>query len=160
MSVESFQWLMEHGLELGYKLENIGPASVDLELGSAKFYDCLPPIYKGFYQASLNGTSVIFEPGLFYLASTVEYIKVPPTHCALVNMRSSLARKGLGHKMAGFIDPGFEGQITLELETSIPLDVAIGERIVQLIYCRLTEETKKPYVGRYRGQTGPTEAYK
>ena len=152
MSIEPTQWLMEHGLELGYKLENIGPASVDLELGSIK-------VYKREF-TELQGSIIWFEPGRFYLASTVEYIKVPPTHCAFVNMRSSLARKGLGHKMAGFIDPGFEGQITLELETSISLEVAIGERIVQLIYCRLTEETKKPYVGRYRGQTGPTEAYK
>jgi deoxycytidine triphosphate deaminase len=35
--------------------------------------------------------------------------------------------------MAGFIDPGFEGQITLELTTNLPLAVPSGERIVQLI---------------------------
>ena len=157
MSVETYQWMMEHGLEFGYKLENIGPASVDLELGAVHAYD-FRRRKEGFQKRIEN--PIYFRPGIFYLASTVEYIKVPTTHCAFVNMRSSLARKGLGHKMAGFIDPGFEGQITLELETSIPLDVSIGERIVQLIYCRLTEETQKPYVGRYRGQIGPTEAYK
>ena len=153
--IEPYQYLLEHGIELGYKLENIGPASVDLELGETKMYSNL---LRKFIPA--GGYKILFLPGIFYLASTVEYIKVPPTHAAMINMRSSLARKGLGHRMAGFIDPGFEGQVTLELETTIPLEVAIGERIVQLIYCRLTEETQKPYVGRYRGQIGPTEAYK
>lgn len=155
MSIEPYQWLVEHADELGYKKENCGPASVDLCLGDVRQY-----------MESKSGFSInpillpIFWNGCFYLCSTAEYIKVPATHCATINMRSSWARKGMGHKMAGFIDPGFEGQVTLELETSITLSIPRGERIVQLIYHRLTEATEKPYTGKYKGQTGPTEAYK
>jgi len=102
---------------------------------------------------------MIFFPYVFYLCSTVEYIKVPETHCAFIQMRSSLARRGLGHKMAGFVDPGFEGEITLELEPSLSIEVKRGERIVQVIYQRLSEKSEKGYRGRYFGQIGAREAY-
>lgn len=146
--IEPYQWLLDNAETLGYNRDNVGPASVDLCLGIVK-----GKLVRGTYE------NVIFDPGIFYLCSTLEYIKMPTTHCGMINMRSSLARKGLGHKMAGFIDPGFEGQITLELETALPLQVAYGERIVQLIYIRLSETTDHPYTGRYNGQRGPTEAY-
>lgn len=157
---EPYQWLVEHAEELGISESRIGPASVDLGITSVIIDRWMTPWYTlrtkkhGYFQ------TFTFEPGHFYLVSSVEYIKMPVTHCGLVNMRSSLARKGLGHKMAGFIDPGFEGQITLELETSVPVEVSLGERIAQLVFCRLSEATVKPYKGRYNGQRGPTEAYK
>ena len=153
MSVMPYQWLLRHTKELGYKEENIGPASVDLELGEVKVYS------KFKREFILIDRVSYFYANEFYLCSTLEYIKVPPTHCALVNMRSSLARKGLGHKMAGFIDPGFEGQITLELESSTDVEVKKGDRIVQLIYMRLSEETEKPYTGKYSKQVGATLCY-
>lgn len=155
--IEPYQWLVNNYKELGYKYENISSASVDLELGSLSIYNA----ERGRFNSIPNnkGIAYNFAPGRFYLASTIEYIKVPPTHCAFINMRSSWARKGLGHKMAGFIDPGFEGEITLELEPSISVKIAKGERIVQIIYCRLSEETIKPYQGKYKGQKGATEAY-
>lgn len=148
MSIEPYQWLMAHSGKLGIHQDSIGPASVDLRLGA------IEPLY-----TSSNNHAIILEPGKFYLASTLEYVTVPVTHCAFVHMRSSLARKGLGHKMAGFVDPGFEGQITLELETSCRIETYRVERIVQLIFARLTEPTAKPYAGRYQGQRGPTRAY-
>jgi dCTP deaminase len=164
--IETHQWLVRHAEEFGYKPENVGPASVDLCLGDVQCARRFDALLIGhfpatpFFKCYPNDDGVVrFVGNTFYLCSTVEYILVPSTHCAFINMRSSLARKGLGHKMAGFIDPGFEGQVTLELETSLPVDVSIGERIVQLIYCRLTEETDKPYTGKYLGQRGPTEAY-
>lgn len=156
--IEPYQWLLAWQEELGYKKENISGASVDLELGEVKVF------YRRNSQLPLEplillDNPIVFYPNTFYLCSTVEYIKVPSTHCAFINMRSSLARKGLGHKMAGFIDPGFEGQITLELEAAIPVEVLRGERIVQIIYMRLSEKTQKPYEGKYKGQVGATEAY-
>lgn len=166
--IEPYQWLRAHADEYGFAPSNIGPASVDLCLSpNLKVfrndpYIHAPKVYE--IQAAplfvdLSG-EVVFLPGHFYLCATIEYIIVPRTHCAFVNMRSSLARRGLGHKMAGFIDPGFEGQVTLELETAVPLHVPVGERIVQLVYMRLSEVTEKPYSGRYQGQRGATEAYR
>ena len=155
--IEPYQWLCAHANECGFPPTNIGPASVDLSLGEVKVYNRYS--YKFDMVKGLHNGMYRFYPGNFYLCSTLEYIKVPPTHCAFVNMRSSLARRGLGHKMAGFIDPGFEGQVTLELSTDAPVDVLPGERIVQIIYSRLTEITEKVYSGKYKGQIGATEAY-
>lgn len=154
--IEPYQWLITHADAYGYKAEHVGPASVDLCLGNAKRYSTR---YQDFMPCTFDSNATTFLPEAFYLCSTQETISVPPTHCAFLNMRSSWARKGLGHKMAGFIDPGFTGQITLELETSIPVVVPLGERLVQLVYMRLTEPTLLPYAGRYQGQTGPTQAY-
>lgn len=150
--IEPYQWLYAQAQALGYNPAHVGPASVDLCLGDVKVLDKKHIRWSGY--------SVLFEPWVFYLCSTLECITVPLTHCAFLSMRSSLARRGLGHKMAGFIDPGFTGQITLELETSMPIEVTHGARIVQLIYMRLTETTERPYSGRYLGQRGPTESYR
>lgn len=150
--IEPYQWLVENAEKLGYNKANCGPASVDLRLGEVKGYE---PHTKLFHLVESN----TLYKGCFYLCSTLEHIRVPETHCGFINMRSSWARKGLGHKMAGFIDPGFEGQITLELETAIDVFAPMGLRIVQLIYQRLTEPTSKPYSGKYLGQRGATEAY-
>lgn len=154
--IEPYQWLFSKAKELGYKEENVGPASVDLCLGEVKFYLRRE---QSFIKVHYIDDKILFRPDNFYLCSTEEYIRVPTTHCAFINMRSSLARKGLGHKMAGFIDPGFEGQVTLELETSIFLEVERGTRVVQIIYHKLSEETEKSYIGKYLGQKGATEAY-
>lgn len=174
--IEPYQWLLKHYKEFGYKEENVGPASVDLCLGDVKVYSsiadlCLGDVHSfSTVQETILGasrtepfdafTGYLFYRNTFYLASTEEYIKVPPTHCAFINMRSSLARRGLGHKMAGFIDPGFEGQVTLELTTDVEMNIRRGERVVQIIYYRLSEKTLKPYTGKYLKQVGPTEAYK
>ena len=160
--IEPYQWLVNHAEALGFSSELCGPSSVDLRLGGFVRWVYAAPHDSGewneFDFEKAGYPSVLFAPGCFYLCTTQEYVKVPPSHCALINMRSSWARQGLGHKMAGFVDPGFEGQITLELETAILLNIQIGTPLVQLIYMRLTEETAKPYAGKYLGQHGPTRA--
>lgn len=161
--IEPYQWLLANAEKLGLVKENIGPASVDLRLGDlVKMVGRMNKEGEDEVRSfglRVNGEGFTFHPGYFYLCSTVEYVKVPDTHCASLMMRSSLARRGLGHKMAGFIDPGFEGEITLELSADIPVRVGFRERIVQIVYHRLSEVTEKVYRGKYLGQTGPTEAY-
>lgn len=161
MGVEAYQYLIAHAAELGLNPAHIGPASADLCLGG--IIEILGritgdgTIAKAEYQ--LLGDEYFLFPGRFYLASTIETIYVPPTHSAMIMMRSSWARRGMGHRFAGWVDAGFRGQVTLELDTLVPLRVPKGERIVQIIYERLTEPTERPYAGRYLGQTGPTPAY-
>lgn len=156
MSIEPYQFLVAHAAALGLNPAHIGPASADL---------CVGEVYMlndhGHLQsiAAHHAQEFTLYPGHFYLASTVETIYVPPTHGATVMMRSSWARRGLGHRYAGWVDPGFRGQVTLELDTLTRLVVPKGERIVQIIYDRLTAPTEKPYAGRYLGQQGPTPAY-
>lgn len=100
-------------------------------------------------------------PGQFVLAHTLETITLPADIAARVEGKSSLARLGLlTHATAGFADPGFSGQITLELfnlsQENIPL--VPGQPIGQLCFIPLTSPAKRPYgspgVGHYQGQTG------
>ena len=97
----------------------------------------------------------------FSLLSTKEVITLPGDIKADVHGRSSLARKGLFiHVSAGFIDPGFSGQITLECinVSGEPITLLSGDRVAQICFYTLDGESKKPYDGRYQHQRGPTES--
>lgn len=104
--------------------------------------------------------------GDFILASTQETVHIPNDVVGLVNGKSSLGRRGLViHQTAGFIDPGFKGQITLELTmvSNKPLRLHAGQPICQLVLMRLTSAAERPYGSdglgsHYQGQQGPTPA--
>ena len=106
---------------------------------------------------------IILWPGSFVLASTVETIKLSDRIAARVEGKSSLGRLGLlTHITAGFIDPGFEGQITLEMSnvTTRPIILHVGMKIAQVCFTRMESPSIRPYgsalVGsHYQGQTGP-----
>jgi dCTP deaminase len=65
---------------------------------------------------------------------------------------------GLQIQNAGFVDAGFEGQITLELynQSEKPILLKAGVRICQLVFFQLDETTEKPYSGKYQNQQGAT----
>lgn len=103
----------------------------------------------------------LIEPGEFLLASTVERITLGGQTAARIEGKSSLARVGLAvHVTGGFIDPGFSGQITLEIVNMLhrPLMLHAGMRIAQVAFLPVMGEVVKPYsrTGRYNNQTGPT----
>jgi dCTP deaminase len=135
--------------------ENVNPASLDLTLG-AGYIDL---ITGDRHELEPMGVLTL-QPGQAILASTTEYIKMPADCAGMIVLKSSMARKGLDHALAGFIDPSFEGEITLELHTHRMIRLTRGQRIVQLILLRLESLPLKGYgeTGRYNGQRGPTEA--
>ncbi|CAM4142276.1 dCTP deaminase [Helcobacillus massiliensis] len=106
----------------------------------------------------------MLHPGEFVLASTYETVELPDNIAARLEGKSSLGRLGLlTHSTAGFIDPGFDGHITLELSNMATLPVALwpGMKIGQLCFFRLSSAADKPYgsagnLNRYKGQRGPT----
>lgn len=106
-------------------------------------------------------------PGEFWLGSTAETISVSRSLVAQVNGKSTLGRQGLlVHATAGFIDPGFTGQITLELANvgEETLRLAVGQRIAQIVFMRMGRAAERPYGdpslgSHYQGQTGPTVAH-
>src|SRR5699024_8390893 len=106
----------------------------------------------------------MLHPGEFVLASTYEQITLPDDVAARLEGKSSLGRLGLlTHSPAGFIDPGFQGHITLELSNMATLPVALwpGMKIGQLCFFRLSNPSSRPYgsagnLNRYLGQRGPT----
>ena len=106
----------------------------------------------------------MLHPGEFVLASTYEQITLPDDIAARLEGKSSLGRLGLlTHSTAGFIDPGFQGHITLELSNMATLPVALwpGMKIGQLCFFKLSSAAEHPYgsegnLNRYLGQRGPT----
>jgi dCTP deaminase len=100
----------------------------------------------------------LLEPSKFVLASTQEKISVPNHLAAFVAGRSSVGRLGLQIQNAGFVDSGFQGQITLELynQSEKPILLKAGVRICQLVFFQLDETTEQPYSGKYQGQEGAT----
>jgi dCTP deaminase len=106
----------------------------------------------------------ILHPGEFVLGSTLERITLPDDLVARLEGKSSLGRLGLLiHSTAGFIDPGWDGHVTLELSNvaNLPITLYVGMRIGQLSFVQLTEAAETPYgasvIGsKYQGQEGPT----
>lgn len=137
----------------------VQPASVDL---------CLGP-----YLTTVDGNTThkiphTMLPGEFLLASTVEEVHLSPSLAARVEGKSSIGRLGLAvHVTAGFIDPGFRGQITLELlnVSGRPIELRDRMRISQLSITRLSSPAVRPYGtpslrSHYQGQSGPTPSWR
>lgn len=143
-------WAEAGGLE-PYNPECINSASVDL---------CISPTIIQLTTPGIELPCRVIDlwPGLPILATTVEYIKLPDNLAGVIYLKSTWARRGLDHALAGWIDPGFEGEITLELHAHRPLTINPGDRVVQMVLHRLIESTDQPYQGKYQGQRGATRA--
>lgn len=106
----------------------------------------------------------VLHPGEFVLGATYEYVTLPDDVAARLEGKSSLGRLGLlTHSTAGFIDPGFNGHITLELSnmSTLPLKLYPGMKIGQLCFFQLSSPAEHPYGSastgsHYQGQRGPT----
>src|SRR5580765_2236662 len=109
-------------------------------------------------------TPFILHPGEFVLGSTLERLRLPDDLVARLGGKSSLGRLGLLiHSTAGFIDPGWDGHVTLELlnVANPPITLYVGMKIGQLSFVQLTEPAENPYGAallgsKYQGQAGPT----
>jgi len=155
--IKSDHWFYDYGMGVfdPFNTEQVNPASYDLKLDN-RFID----LHSG-------KTSVVdeitLEPansglGSAILASTWEYITIPDYLCAAVFLKSSMARLGLDHALAGWVDPGFEGNLTLELHAHRPITLHAGQRVIQIVLYELDQVAANPYRGKYKGQTGPTMA--
>jgi dCTP deaminase len=159
------------------------PASLELTLGNrfampggpeddmAEYEECDPITNKwiGLTRkqfAARTWTDICIAPDEFMLGHTVETVTIPNDVCAQVNGKSSLGRIGLQvHATAGFIDPGFEGQITLELKNMSKQSIWLqpGMRIAQLVFFYTDRPVKRPYGhpdlnSHYQNQVGAVSA--
>ncbi len=138
----------------------IQPASIDCRIGNDylvvedKKMDIITLDNEILYQ-HIEGDSITLPAHSFILATTMEYVKLPHDITAFVEGRSSVGRMGLFIQNAGWVDPGFEGQITLELynANSLPIKLQAGRRICQLVFCKMDKAAQTPYRGKYQGQT-------
>ena len=151
----------------------VQPSSVDLRLGSS---------FRVFRNHTLGHIDVkqdlsdlttlldadaddpfILHPGEFVLGATLERVSLPDDLVARLEGKSSLGRLGLLiHSTAGFVDPGFDGQLTLELSNvaNLPITLYPGMRIGQISFQRMTTPADTPYGSgelgsKYHGQRGP-----
>lgn len=108
------------------------------------------------------GNGFLIQPGQFILAHTLEYIKMPFNVTANLVLKSTSARCGLNHFNAGWIDPGFEGQLTLEIVNHFPMPLLLkpGQRICQItIGDCYPPDNLYGDKGHYQFQKGVTEAW-
>jgi len=150
------------------------PASVDLRLGhefvvyNLPHVSCIdtadPATTEGYTETVRveEDEGFILHPGEFVLGSTLEWVGLPDDLVARVEGRSSIGRLAVVvHATAGFIDPGFEGRITLELSNlgRVAVKLYPGMRISQLVFHSMTSPADRPYGpergSKYFGQQGP-----
>ncbi|MES3160199.1 MAG: dCTP deaminase [Halorubrum sp.] len=154
--------------------QQVQPASVDLRLGE-RFLEfqrtnipCIHPTEAdevGEYVTETTvpkGDEFILHPGDFVLGTTVERVEIPEDLVAHVEGRSSLGRLAIVvHATAGLCDPGYRGQITLELSNlgTAPVALSPGMRVSQLTFTTLTSPADRPYGtergSKYQNQDGP-----
>lgn len=143
--------------------EQIQPASVDIRLGNT--YSVVDDTPSGIISLeskigykTITADTYLILPGQFVLATTMEYFELPDNLTAFVEGRSSLGRMGLFIQNAGWVDPGFKGEITLELYNAnrCAIELKSGRRVGQLVFAELDDHALNPYNGKYQGQTGAT----
>src|SRR5213596_3324612 len=106
----------------------------------------------------------ILHPGEFVLGQTLEWVELPDDLVARLEGKSSLGRLGLLiHSTAGYVDPGWDGNLTLELSNvaNLPITIYPSMKIGQLSFMQLTEPAASPYGSdalgsKYQGQGEPT----
>ena len=143
--------------------EQVQPASVDIRLGSTfSIVEDSPTgvitMDKEIPYKTIQSDTYTLLPNQFVLATTMEYFELPDNLTAFVEGRSSLGRMGLFIQNAGWVDPGFRGEITLELYNAnrCAIELRAGRRVGQLVFAEMDEAALNPYRGKYQGQRGAT----
>jgi dCTP deaminase len=137
----------------------IQPASIDLRLGEhflkvdENSVDSIA-LDQPVPYLEIKKREIVIPPQTFLLAVTREFIRLPADITAFVEGRSSIGRIGLFIQNAGWVDPGFEGTITLELYNAnrLPIRLTSGRRICQIVFARMDGPASRPYAGKYQHQ--------
>ncbi len=143
--------------------DQVQPASVDIRLGNTfSIVEDSPTgiitLDKEIRYKTIESDTYVLLPNQFVLATTMEYFELPNDLTAFVEGRSSLGRMGLFIQNAGWVDPGFKGEITLELYNvnRCAIELKAGRRVGQLVFSRMDAMALNPYNGKYQGQKGAT----
>jgi dCTP deaminase len=106
----------------------------------------------------------VLHPGEFVLGQTLEWVELPDDLVSRLEGKSSLGRLGLLiHSTAGYVDPGWKGNLTLELSNvaNLPISLYYGMKIGQISFLRMSSPVERPYGSpelgsKYQGQSQPT----
>ena len=107
-------------------------------------------------------TEFAIKPQSHLLIGTIESVNLPNNLCADLSLKSKFGRKGFLPWSQGFVDPGFQGKLTISLINMSPHPVIFsgGQKICHIVFRQLSAATQKPYDGEYnrsKGATGPKE---
>jgi dCTP deaminase len=155
------RWIRRWGAQGGadpFEADQVNAASYDVRVGGHWICPTRDP------QEFEAGEIKLF-PGEVVLASTLEYVRIPRDVACDLKLKSTLGRLWINHSLAGWCDPGFEGNITLELQNlgPEPFVLEAGRRIAQLIFISMESEPELAYgepgsSSHYQGQRGTTRA--
>jgi dCTP deaminase len=155
-------------------LDDLQPSSVDVHLGNdfrvfrnSRYAFIDPNQAQPDLTELIEASSVdpfVLHPGEFALGATLERIKLPDDLLGRLEGKSSLGRLGLMiHSTAGYVDPGWDGYLTLELSNvaNLPILLTPGMKIGQISFNRMSTPVDRPYGtpglgSHYQGQKGPT----
>jgi dCTP deaminase len=137
----------------------VNPASLDVRLGNTLLIESAqsPQLVPYPLEHHSQEHPYMMRPGEFVLAQTLEVFNIPVDLAAQFVLKSSRAREGIEHLLAGFADPGFNGSVmTLELHNSRQLHAVPiwpGMKIGQMIFYVMADVPIKSYavVGNYNG---------
>jgi dCTP deaminase len=159
--IKNDRWIRSWGSQGGvapYQPEQVNAASYDVRVSEHWICPTRDP-------EEFRAPHIKLFPGEVVLASTIEIVRIPHDVACDLKLKSTLGRLWINHSLAGWCDPGFEGQITLELQNlgPEPFILEAGRRIAQLIFIRMEEEPEVPYGAplsgsHYQGQLGTTRA--
>lgn len=157
-----------------YDPADLQPSSVDLHLDRSfrvfrnnryPFIDVRSPQPDLTEMLTVNDDEpFVLHPGEFVLGQTLEWVELPNNLVSRLEGKSSLGRLGLLiHSTAGYVDPGWKGNLTLELSNvaNLPIALYFGMKIGQISFFKMSSPVERPYGtpslgSRYQGQSEPT----
>ena len=152
------EWAENGGMD-PFDPESINPASIDLRLG----YHIRYPKEEGWSDPiGTDKAPWVIYPGQIVLLHTLEFTKIPVNAVALLFLKSTAGRNGLEHLHAGYGDPGFHGQWTLEIINHWPYPKYLNP-LMKLVHLVLVDscqpEVEYSLVGHYQNQIGSTKPW-
>lgn len=142
---------------------NIESASIDLILGSTYLSPLIPKneiqhISQPIEYEQFDTKQILIQPKSFILATTKEYLRSNENLTGFIEGKSSIGRAGLFVQNAGWVDPGFEGNITLELYNANNFSLVLyeGMKICQIVFAETKTPSNNPYNGKYQRQKNTT----
>lgn len=148
------EYVASHRMIENFSPEQVNPASYDLRIGPDIMWEDPHNLQPGAlipHKMDEEGWEV--DPGEFVLAHSVESFNLPENVCAFVKLKSSRAREGWEHLMAGWCDPGWYGSVlTLELKNMSQyrrLHLRPGMLMVQMIFMFVDRPVSQLYKGSY-----------
>ncbi|HEY4592587.1 MAG TPA: dCTP deaminase [Thermoanaerobaculia bacterium] len=155
------RWIREWGRSGGvtpFEESQVNAASYDVRVSDHWICPTRDP-------EEIHAPSIKLFPGEVVLASSMEYVRIPRDVACDLKLKSTLGRLWINHSLAGWCDPGFQGEITLELQNLGPQPFVLeaGRRIAQLIFIAMESEPDVAYgdpgsSSHYQGQRGTTPA--